>query len=139
MNGAEWTLGAWLAEWYRIYKEPNLSAYSLRNIEQMIRLHIPDSIKNMKLSELTAFEIEKELVGLGRTRTAVYARQVLFSALSKAARLGFISHNVMEGVEKIRTYRHTRRRNNTLSEATRQGVNAYRAGRISARAGKEPL
>lgn len=115
MTVREWTLGEWLGEWYRIYKEPNLAAYSLRNIEQMIRLHIPDSLKALPLSELSAFEIEKELVKLGRTRTGVYARQVLFSALSKAARLGFVSHNVMEGVEKIR-YRKQRGKALTLTE-----------------------
>ena len=102
MNGQAWTLGAWLWEWYEIYKRPNLAPYSLRNIEQMIRLHIPESLKRLTLAELTAYGIEKELVKLGKTRTAVYARQVLFSALSKAERLGFVSRNVMESVEKVR-------------------------------------
>lgn len=115
MNGQEWTLGAWLVEWYEIYKAPNLAAYSLRNIEQMIRLHIPENLKKMPLSELTAYAIEKELVKLGRTRTGVYARQVLYSAIGKAARLGFIARNVMEGVEKVR-YRKQKGKALSLSE-----------------------
>lgn len=115
MNGQGWTLGAWLVEWYEIYKVPNLAPYSLRNIEQMIRLHIPESLKKLPLSELTAYAIEKELVKLGRTRTGVYARQVLFSALSKAERLGFIPRNIMEGVEKVR-YRTQRGKALSLSE-----------------------
>lgn len=115
MNGQEWTLGAWLVEWYEIYKVPNLAPYSLRNIEQMIRIHIPEQLKRLTLSELTPYVIEKELVKLGRTRTGVYARQVLFSALGKAARLGFISRNIMEGVEKIR-YRKQRGKALSLSE-----------------------
>lgn len=102
MNGEQWTLGAWLWEWYEIYKRPSLAPYSLRNIEQMIRLHIPDSLKRLPLTELHPYVIEKELLPLGRTRTAVYARQVLFSALAKAARLGFMPHNVMEAVDKVR-------------------------------------
>lgn len=115
MNRQKWTLGAWLWEWYNIYKVPNLAPYSLRNIEQMIRLHIPDSLKRLPLEELEPFAIEKELAPLGKTRTGVYARQVLFSALSKAWKLGFVSCNVMEGVDKIR-YRKQRGRALTLTE-----------------------
>ena len=115
MNGQERTLGEWLNEWFEIYKKPNLAPYSLRNIEQMIRLHIPESLKRLPLSALTAYAVERELAALGRTRTGVYARQVLFSAVSKAARLGFISYNVMEGVDKIR-YRKQRGKALNLTE-----------------------
>ncbi|MBQ8375037.1 MAG: site-specific integrase [Clostridia bacterium] len=111
----EWTLGEWLWEWYEIYKKPNLAAYSLRNIEQMIRLHIPENLKRLPLSELTTYGVERELMRLGKTRTGVYARQVLFSALSKAQRLGFVARNVMEGVEKIR-YRKQRGQALSLTE-----------------------
>ena len=99
---SEWTLGEWLTEWFEIYKKPTLQPTSIRNIEQMIRLHIPATLKKLSLSELTPFEVEKALMRLGNTRTGVYARQVLFSALSKAARLGFVERNVMENVDKIR-------------------------------------
>ncbi len=115
MNGQEWTLGAWLWEWYEIYKKPNLAPYSLRNIEQMIRLHTPETLKRLPLSELTSYTVERELVKLGRTRTAVYTRQVLFSALAKAERLGFVSRNVMEGVDKVR-YKKQRGKALSLSE-----------------------
>ncbi|MBQ8322818.1 MAG: site-specific integrase [Clostridia bacterium] len=115
MNGKQWTLGEWLWEWYEIYKRPNLAPYSLRNIEQMIRLHISEPLKRLQLAELDAYTIERELVKLGRTRTAVYARQVLFSAISKAEKLGFISKNVMESVDKIR-YKKQPSKALTLSE-----------------------
>lgn len=111
----KWTLGAWLIEWYNIYKKPNLSEYSLRNIEQMIRLHIPESLKRLPLEKLEAFEIEKALAPLGKTRTGVYARQVLFSALAKAWRLGLTKNNVMDGVDKIR-YRKQHGKALTLTE-----------------------
>lgn len=113
----KWTLGEWLWEWYEIYKKPNLAPYSLRNIEQMIRLHIPENLKRLELAELTPYAIERELMKLGRTRTGVYARQVLFSALSKAERLGFIYRNVMDGVEKVR-YRKQRGKALSQSEQT---------------------
>ena len=32
-----WTLGEWLEEWFEVYKKPNLSANSLRNIGQNVK------------------------------------------------------------------------------------------------------
>lgn len=111
----EWTLGDWLTEWFEIYKKPTLQPTSIRNIEQMIRLHIPATLKKLPLSELTPYEVEKALMHLGNTRTGVYARQVLFSALAKAMRLGFVQRNIMEGVEKIR-YKKVKGKALTISE-----------------------
>lgn len=115
MSAVGWTLGEWLAEWYETYKKPYLSAYSLRNIEQMIRLHIPEALKRLPLSELTAYAVERELAPLGKSRTRVYARQVLFSAMAKAEKLGFIARNVIEGVDKVR-YKKQRGQALSLSE-----------------------
>lgn len=97
-----WKLGEWLIEWFNTYKKPTLAPYSVRNIEQVIRLHIPDELKRLPLSALNAYDVEKALFKLGNTRTGVYARQVLFSAIKKAQQLGFVSVNVMENVEKVR-------------------------------------
>ena len=110
-----WTLGSWLEEWFEVYKKPTLRPNSIRNIEQMIRLHIPGHLKKLPLTSLTAYEIEKALLPLGSTRTGVYARQVLYSALSKAMRLGFVARNVMEGVEKVR-YKKVKGKALTISE-----------------------
>ena len=115
MSETTWTLGAWLWEWYNIYKAPALSKHSLRNIEQMIRLHIPEMLKALPLAQITAYDVEKALYPLGRTRTRAYARQVLFSAFSKAEKLGFVKGNVIENVEHIR-YRKQRGRALTLAE-----------------------
>lgn len=114
-NCVMWTLGEWLQEWYTIYKVPNLAAYSLRNIEQMIRLHIPEELKRQPLSGITAYDVEKALFRLGNTRTRVYTRQVLFSAFSKAEKLGFISRNIMDGVDHVR-YRKRRSKALSVSE-----------------------
>lgn len=110
-----WTLGEWLNEWYTVYKLPKLAQTSNRNIEQMIRLHIPDSLKALRLEDIEAHEVEKELAKLGNTRTKVYARQVLFSAIAKARALGFVSVNVMEAVESVR-YKKRRGKALTLGE-----------------------
>ena len=102
MKGKKWTLGEWLAEWYETYKKPYLRPNSVRNIEQVIRLHIPEELKKRRLTEITAHEVEKALAPLGKTRTRVYTRQVLFSAFDKAFKVGFVKRNVMEAVENVR-------------------------------------
>ena len=47
-----WTLCEWLEEWFEVYKKPNLSANSLRNIGQVLRLYIPDELKGRKLTDI---------------------------------------------------------------------------------------
>lgn len=96
------TLGDWLLEWYQTFKVPYLSKNSLRNIESTIRLHIPESLKKMSLRRIKAYDVEKALAPLGKTRTHVYARQVLNNAFDKAYKLDLVSSNVMNAVDKIR-------------------------------------
>lgn len=36
-----YTLGAWLIEWYNVYKLPTVAKSTADNIERVIRLHIP--------------------------------------------------------------------------------------------------
>ena len=96
------TLGDWLLEWYQTFKVPYLSKNSLRNIESTIRLHIPESLKKMSLRRVKAYDVEKALAPLGKTRTHVYARQVLNNAFDKAYKLDLVSSNVMNAVDKIR-------------------------------------
>lgn len=102
MKVKKWTLGEWLSEWYETYKKPYLRPNSVRNIEQVIRLHIPEDLKYKRLTEITAHEVEKALAPLGKSRTRVYTRQVLYSAFDKAFKLGFVKRNVMEAVENVR-------------------------------------
>lgn len=47
------TFGAWLDFWYETYKKPTLKPYSLRNIEQVIRLHTPAWLKAYRLADIT--------------------------------------------------------------------------------------
>ncbi len=96
------TLSAWLVEWFNVYKKPYLAANSLRNIDQVIRLHIPAELKEQRLIDITAHDIEKALAPLGKTRTRVYARQVLFSTFDKAYKLGLIERNIVQAVDNVR-------------------------------------
>lgn len=110
-----YTLGEWLDEWYEVYKKPNLKPYSLRNIEQVLRLYVPTELKKKPLSELRAHEIEKVLSKIPFPREKVYARQVLFSALRKAERLDFIPRNIMEAVDPVK-YKKQKSKSLTIEE-----------------------
>lgn len=96
------TLGKWLALWYETYKKPHLSEYSLRNIEQQIRLHIPDWLKVLPIAEIKAFDIDRVLLGISGGRTRKYTKQVLHSAFKKALQLGVVEKNIVELVDDIK-------------------------------------
>ena len=108
------TFGEWLNIWFDTYKKPNLKPYSLRNIEQQIRLHTPEWLKNMVLKDITLFDIDKALSSMKPSRTLVYTRQVWHNAFEKAVRVGIVSKNVCDHTEKIR---YKKKKSNALSIA----------------------
>jgi len=106
------TLGEWLSLWFTTYKKPVLKTYSLRNIEQMIRLHTPAWLKEIPLQDVNPLQLDFALSSIKQTRTRVYVRQVWFSAFLKAVKLGIITRNVVELTEPIR---HNKKRGNALT------------------------
>jgi integrase len=109
------TLGEWLSIWFETYKAPYLKPFSVRNIEQMIRLHTPDWLKQKPLVSVTVLDIDRALVLIPNGRTRVYARQVWHSAFLKACKLGILDKNVLELTDSIH-YRKQRGKALTLSE-----------------------
>lgn len=96
------TLGEWLTVWYETYKKPYLKPYSLRNIEQQIRLHTPLWLKEMRLKDITLFDIDRALLPIPLGRTRKYTRQVWHSAFRKAQQLGMVDKNVLTLTDDIR-------------------------------------
>ena len=96
------TLGEWLAEWCRVYKFPTVSKSTLENIERVMRLHIPQWLKELRLTDLRAFTIDKALSGIESTRMRKYAFHVLNNSLTKAFRLDLIEIDIMSKVEPIK-------------------------------------
>lgn len=94
--------GEWLQQWFEVYKKPNLKPNSVRNIEQMIRLHTPEWLKAMPMAKITPFDIDKALAETPNGRTRVYARQTWHSAFKKACKLGYVVRNVMELADPIK-------------------------------------
>lgn len=111
------TLGEWLALWYDTYKKPYLKPYSLRNIEQMIRIHTPDWLKALPLAKITLFDIDKALSQISLGRTYIYARQVWHSAFLKAEKLGIIEKNVLTLTDPVR---YTKKRGKALTIVQQQ-------------------
>ena len=98
----DFTLGAWLTEWYKVYKLPTVAKSTSENIERVIRLHIPQWLKDMPLTDLKAFTIDKALSGIKSTRMRKYAFHVLNSSLNKAYRLDYIETDIMKKAEPIK-------------------------------------
>ncbi len=96
------TFGEWLTFWYETYKKPALAWYSIRNIEQVIRLHTPDWLKAIQIGKLTIFDIDRGLSEIPISRTYVYTRQVWHSALFKACRAGLLDKNPVDLCERVR-------------------------------------
>lgn len=107
------TFGEWLSLWFDTYKKPNLKPNSLRNIEQMIRLHTPSWLKDVPLANLELFQIDKALSSIPASRTQVYTRQVWNNALKRADTLGIIPKNLIPSTEKIR---YKKKRGNALTQ-----------------------
>lgn len=115
MNLKYITFGEWLSIWYDTYKKPYLKPYSLRNIEQMIRLHTPEWLKAMKMRSITVFDVERALSDIPLGRTYVYAKQVWHSAFEKACKVGVVKNNVLKLTDKV-SYRKKKSKALTLKE-----------------------
>lgn len=115
INYNEITFGAWLMLWFERYKKPRLKPNSLRNIEQIIRLHTPDWLKDIPLKSLSVIDIDSALSVIPTSRTYVYTRQVWGSALRKAQALSLIDKNPVELTDKV-SYRKKRAEPLTIAE-----------------------
>ena len=106
------TLGEWLARWYRVYKEPYLSESSLNNIKMVIRLHIPDDMKQTQLDEITPYMIEDAIADVTAPRMRQYTWQVFHAAFDMAALHNIIERDPMRLVPKVK---HKQKIGNSLS------------------------
>lgn len=109
------TLGEWLVLWFETYKKPVLKPYSVRNIEQMIRLHTPAWLKALPMAKIGLFEVERALSEIPLGRTRIYARQTWHAAFLKAEKLGIVTRNVLELTDSIR-YQKKRGKALTISQ-----------------------
>ncbi len=109
------SFGEWLTFWFETYKKPVLAWRSLRNIEQVIRIHTPEWLKAIPVSKLTIFDIDRALSEKKINRTYIYIRQVWHAALFKACRAGLIDKNPVDLCERVR-YNKKRSKALTIAE-----------------------
>lgn len=91
-NMRNFTFGEWLNEFIEVYKKPFLKSCVMP--ELIVRLHVPDEIKSVKLDELTLFEVERAINGVKASRTRLMTRNVCHQALKKAYSLHLISTDI---------------------------------------------
>lgn len=95
------TLGEWLQEW-QSYKKQRVKPSTYRNIEMIIRLHIPSELKAQPLEALTVAQIEAVLSRVKAERMRQYVRQVLGEALDRAVKLELLDKSPMRWVDNVK-------------------------------------
>lgn len=93
--------GAWLIEWQTVYKAPKLRASSMSSISNAIKLHIPNNIKALPLTEITPAVIDKSLNAIPFSRQRQVTYFVYTASLRKAYMLGYVPINIAERLEPV--------------------------------------
>ena len=98
----EYTFGEWLNEWFVIYKKPKPRPNAAVPVEVAIRLHVPDCLKQKKLSELRVIDIDRAISEIPPSRTQKQVYDVIVGALAKAYRLELLQKDISKLVEPVR-------------------------------------
>lgn len=106
-----YTFGQWLRDWLNVYKKPYVK--SINNHKIIIRLHIPDSLKNTKLEELNALDVQKALNNVKASRTRVDVYDIYHGSLKMAFKLDLIKKDLAELLIKPK---HEKKVGSALSE-----------------------
>ncbi len=113
------TLGEYLDVWLETIAKPRLHQRTFVDYKDLMRLHVRDSLGNIKLSDLKAIHIQK-LYGELQTEKKLAARRVryvhavLSSALRKAVELDILPRNV---AKLVQLPKETKKEMDVLSEA----------------------
>lgn len=100
----------WLKEWVNVYKKPFIKSW--KKIKDIIRLHIPENIKNTELTELNAFVLQKALNSVSSSRMRLETFDVYHGSLTMAYKVGFIEKDIVSLLIKPK---HVRKVGNALS------------------------
>ena len=98
------TVGEYLDEWLS-YKKLEVKARTYQFYSDYIRLYLKPQLGGIKLAKLTSLNIKnmmRQLAGEVSADAANKARSLLFTALKQAVRLGLISTNPAEAVDKLK-------------------------------------
>lgn len=93
--------GEWLEEW-KEYKAKRVKPSTLRCIDIVIRLHVPDVLKERDIEDIRISDLERTIEAVKAERMRVYTYQVLNEALERAVRLEYATINPMRNVEAVK-------------------------------------
>lgn len=65
------SLGAWLDIWYE-YKAQRVKPSTLRGIDIVLRLHVPEELKERDMDDITIADLERVLEAVKAERMRVY-------------------------------------------------------------------
>jgi integrase len=102
-TGPDQTVGEWLNTWHSgLSASGRLKASTVRNYRNIIDFYIPDDVKRLRLTALTAEHVDRMTANLlkktgepASSSTRRLARIVLGAAMEQARRRGYVSENVV--------------------------------------------
>ena len=91
-------LYAWLDDWIKNFKKPNVKESTLNTIDVAVRVHIKKGLPNKPLFEINGLELQRFLINIERPRTRKSVYDVLNESFKTAYALRLIDFNPMLAV-----------------------------------------
>ena len=88
----KYNFNQWLKEWLKVYKMPYMKHAD--KLERVIRLHIPQTLKDKQLVELNAIDLQKAINSVKTSRTALDVFDIIKASLTIAYKLGLIEKDI---------------------------------------------
>jgi len=127
--------GEFVTDWYRVYKEPYLSASSKANYRSVLNHYLFPAFGDKQMRAITAVQLQEymnNLAGMGKT-TLTYIMIVLSNCFSLACAQGVIDRNTAEALKPPKAERTSRRALTPQeSAAVQQMINAHPDGLLLA-------
>lgn len=95
------TFGDWLNEFYE-YKRNTVKPSTLRNIDIVIRCHVPIELATTCITDLTQHDLENALYSVKAERMRQYVYQVFNEALERAKMLNLTRYNPIANIRPIK-------------------------------------
>lgn len=102
----------WLTEWIKVYKAPYLTDGSVKRLLVSVRNHIPQWIKNKRINEIRAIDLDKAVASCPLPRSRKYVYHILHNSLYRAYCVDLIEQNV---ASKMSLVRHRQKRGQSLT------------------------
>lgn len=106
------TFGKWLEVWIDTYKKPYLAESSIKRLLVSVRNHVPQWLKDKRVTEITAFDLDRAVANCALPRSRKYVYHILHNSLHRAYCLDVITTNV---ASKMTLIRHRQKRGQSLT------------------------